>query len=475
MSNLYMTEPATTGKVIVETTLGEIEIELWCKETPKACRNFFALVMEGYYDDVIFHRVVPGFIAQTGDPSGTGMGGESYYGEPFENETHSRLKFNRRGLVAFANNGDKCSNTSQWFITLDRADELQNKHTLFGKVVGPTIYNVLKLGELELDKQERPLYPPKIKAIRIVENPFTDIVPRITAAERKAQHEARIEIARENERREQRRKAKKNTGLLSFGEEAETQEAAERAAAKRKNITRPDLIDSGTSVPSPLSESMPTEGSTFSKAAAKTKAREDRQREPEETADLAGIRERHAAEKEAAAITRKAEIERMQAKLRKLEKRAAASDDDSSDSDDARDAKRKRTGPSFLDQELAKYSAARRGNRKGARKDEDDVLSALSSFTSRIRKNGPEDNEEETAQKEEERGDGLPGSAEEGIEVDDDVGWMSHALKAVNDGNADQTRRAETDYTVIDPRAKARAIKEEKRRDEGRGGRQFRR
>lgn len=95
----------------------------------------------GYYDGVIFHRIVPGFIAQTGDPSGTGMGGESYYGEPFENETHSRLKFNRfvvttllsfrishrsfppsllfrRGLIAFANNGDKCSNTSQWFITL---------------------------------------------------------------------------------------------------------------------------------------------------------------------------------------------------------------------------------------------------------------------------------------------------------------------------------------------------------------------
>ncbi len=91
--------------MIVETTLGEIEvsiryleptlvkrcrlstfiiivhqIELFAKETPKACRNFIALIMEGYYDNVIFHRIVPGFIAQTGDPTGTGMGGESVYG-----------------------------------------------------------------------------------------------------------------------------------------------------------------------------------------------------------------------------------------------------------------------------------------------------------------------------------------------------------------------------------------------------------
>ena len=136
----------------------------------------------------------------------------------------------------------------------------------------------------------------------------------------------------------------------------------------------------------------------------------------------------------------------MQAKLRKLEKRTAGSDDDSSDSDDAHDAKRKRTGPSFLDQELAKYSAGRRGNRKGARKDEDDVLSALSSFTSKIRKNGSDAKEEERVKDDE--GDDEPREAEEGIEIDDDVGWMSHALKAVNDGNADQTRRAETDYTV---------------------------
>lgn len=73
------------------------------------------------------------------------------------------------------------------------------------------------------------------------------------------------------------------------------------------------------------------------------------------------------------------------------------------------------------------------------------MLSALSSFTSRIRKNGPEDRDDDEEGKEKE--DGVP-DADEGIEVDDDVGWMSHALKAVNDGNAEQIRRAETDYTV---------------------------
>ncbi|KAJ9113171.1 hypothetical protein QFC20_002064 [Naganishia adeliensis] len=161
----------------------------------------------------------------------------------------------------------------------------------------------------------------------------------------------------------------------------------------------------------------------------------------------------------------------MQAKLRKLDKRRAGSDDDSSDSDDAGgDKKRKRTGLSVLDQELAKYAAGRRGNRRGVRKDEDDVLSALSSFTSKIRKNAPEEEDVHETQP-----DDAPEAEEGGLEVDDDVGWMSHALKAVNDGNAEQIRRAETDYTVIDPRAKTRAIKEEKRRDDGRGGRHSRR
>ena len=65
------------------TSVGEIDVELWSKETPKACRNFVQLCMEGYYDGTIFHRLVHDFIVQGGDPTGTGDGGESIYGKPF--------------------------------------------------------------------------------------------------------------------------------------------------------------------------------------------------------------------------------------------------------------------------------------------------------------------------------------------------------------------------------------------------------
>uniref|UniRef100_U3INZ7 Peptidyl-prolyl cis-trans isomerase n=3 Tax=Neognathae TaxID=8825 RepID=U3INZ7_ANAPP len=119
--------------VLLRTTAGDIDIELWSKEAPKACRNFIQLCMEEYYNNTIFHRVVPGFIVQGGDPTGTGSGGESIYGAPFKDEFHSRLRFNRRGLVAMANAGPH-DNGSQFFFTLGRADELNNKHTIFGKV-----------------------------------------------------------------------------------------------------------------------------------------------------------------------------------------------------------------------------------------------------------------------------------------------------------------------------------------------------
>nr|PVC51559.1 peptidyl-prolyl cis-trans isomerase [Theileria orientalis] len=189
MSEVYSLEPSFKGRVIVNTSLGELDIRLWSAQCPKACRNFVQLCMEGYYNNCIFHRVIPNFMVQTGDPSGTGnedklihLGGESIYGEPFENEIASRLKFRNRGMVGMANTGDKCSNMSQFFITLgfiDRADILNGKYTLFGKVEGHSVYNLLKIGKCEVGKNDRPLDPPKIISCQVLENPFDDIVPRL--------------------------------------------------------------------------------------------------------------------------------------------------------------------------------------------------------------------------------------------------------------------------------------------------------
>ncbi|KAL7414317.1 cyclophilin-like domain-containing protein [Mrakia frigida] len=209
MSNIYIYEPATNGKVVLETTMGDIEIELWSKEAPKACRNFIALIMEGYYDGQIFHRIVQDFIVQTGDPTGTGNGGESFYGEPFEDEPHQRLKFSRRGLVGMANNQVRNSNTSQFFITLNQTPELQGKHVSLKGEGGDTILTRPPSRLSETDASERPLYPPKIKSIKILDNPFDDIVVRITAAERRKQEARRRESAREREEMAGRKKVKK--------------------------------------------------------------------------------------------------------------------------------------------------------------------------------------------------------------------------------------------------------------------------
>ncbi|RVX17321.1 Peptidyl-prolyl cis-trans isomerase CYP57 [Vitis vinifera] len=74
MSSVYVSEPPTKGKVIVTTTYGPLDIELWPKEAPKAVRNFVQLCLEGYYDNTIFHRIIKGFLVQGGDPTGSGTG-----------------------------------------------------------------------------------------------------------------------------------------------------------------------------------------------------------------------------------------------------------------------------------------------------------------------------------------------------------------------------------------------------------------
>ncbi|XP_022169625.1 peptidyl-prolyl cis-trans isomerase CWC27 homolog [Myzus persicae] len=213
MSNIYIQEPPTSGKVVLKTSFGDIEIELWSREAPKACRNFVQLCTDGYYDGVLFHRIVKGFIAQGGDPTGTGAGGESIYGHPFKDEIHSRLRFNRRGLVAMANAG-KDDNGSQFFFTLGSTPELQTKHTIFGKVAGDTIFNLTKLNETLVDTEDKPVYDQKILKTIVLNSPFPDIVPRI---EKKSEKTEKLSKKKEVV-------GVKNFKLLSFGEEAEEDE-----------------------------------------------------------------------------------------------------------------------------------------------------------------------------------------------------------------------------------------------------------
>ncbi|GAW65220.1 peptidyl-prolyl cis-trans isomerase [Ligilactobacillus acidipiscis DSM 15836] len=101
-------------KVKINTTLGEIEIQLFPEQAPKTVKNFVSLAQDHYYDGTIFHRVIPEFMVQGGDPTGTGMGGESIYGAPFEDEFSMDL-FNIRGALSMANAGPN-TNGSQFFI-----------------------------------------------------------------------------------------------------------------------------------------------------------------------------------------------------------------------------------------------------------------------------------------------------------------------------------------------------------------------
>ncbi|KLO07445.1 cyclophilin-like protein [Schizopora paradoxa] len=469
----------TKGRVIIDTTVGELDIELWAKETPRTCRNFIALAMEGYYDGVIFHRVVPDFLVQTGDRTGTGGGGESFYGEPFEDEIHPRLRYAHRGLVGMANNGEKNSNDSQFFITLDRADELHGKHTLFGRCVGDTIYNVMKIGALELDDNGKPVYPPKIKSIRIIENPFEDIVPRITAAEKRAQQLARERAQREREEEMRRKGAKKDVKLLSFQDEEEEEE---NLTFKKKAISRPDLIDNSEQLALSLNPDMlvPSKqsGSKEKSKSSDTKVdfiEQEKSKRQKEDSSIVGIREKHAKEEQSVLTERQKKIDELEKDIRRMKNKQEGG----SDSEEER-AKRKRKTTSYLDEEFARYEKSRglKSKRDGKGKkvrDEGDILAKMSAFKSKIKGVLPEDDAEEGAEADEVE---KTGEGEAGMEVDDDTGFLSHKLYFPK-GNEEEVSKAERDYEVIDPRQRSARAREEERekrrrmkpRDGGRGSR----
>lgn len=149
-----------TTVAVLETNEGTIEIKLMPEVAPKACENFTKLVERGYYDGLIFHRVIRGFMIQGGDPTGTGRGGESAWGGSFQDEVSADVKFDKPGLLAMANAGPN-TNGSQFFITVAKTPWLNMKHTIFGEVISG--YDVVqKIENTEVDASDKPLTVVKI-------------------------------------------------------------------------------------------------------------------------------------------------------------------------------------------------------------------------------------------------------------------------------------------------------------------------
>ena len=154
-------------RVVIETTQGPIEFKLFPNIAPKACENFTGLIKKGYYNGIVFHRVIPKFMVQGGDPTGTGRGGESLWGKSFADEVTPDMRFEKPGLLAMANAGPG-TNGSQFFITTAKTPWLNMKHTIFGEVV--TGYDIVqKIEGQPTDGNDKPVETQKIVKATVVE------------------------------------------------------------------------------------------------------------------------------------------------------------------------------------------------------------------------------------------------------------------------------------------------------------------
>lgn len=164
--------PKKKGYVQLHTTHGDLNIELHCDITPRACENFITLCERGYYNGVAFHRSIRNFMIQGGDPTGTGKGGESIWGKPFNDELNSKLVHSGRGVVSMANSGPH-TNGSQFFVLYKSANHLNFKHTVFGGVVGG-LTTLAAMEKVPVDDDDRPLEEIKITSVTVFVNPYTE-------------------------------------------------------------------------------------------------------------------------------------------------------------------------------------------------------------------------------------------------------------------------------------------------------------
>lgn len=161
------------GYVQLQTTHGNLNLEVHCDMAPATSWNFLTLCKQGYYDGVIFHRLVPGFVLQGGDPTGKGTGGHSAFpSKSFADEFETRLLHNARGVVSMANSGPH-TNSSQFFITFAPASHLDFKHPVFARLVGG-MTTLDRIEAVAVGKHERPLEEIKITATVVFNDPLDE-------------------------------------------------------------------------------------------------------------------------------------------------------------------------------------------------------------------------------------------------------------------------------------------------------------
>jgi peptidyl-prolyl cis-trans isomerase SDCCAG10 len=487
MASTYNLEPNPTAKVVLHTTTGDLELELFAKQTPITSRNFLQLCLDGYYDNTVFHRLVKGFILQGGDPTGTGQGGESSYdGDPFVDEWNSRIKFNRRGLLGMANTGKKDDNGSQFFFTLANTPELQGKNTMFGRVVGDTIYNLMKMADAELAEgsDDRPMYPTKITGAEIIINPFEDMVKRAQVVQR-TETEAK---------KPKKPKRKAGKALLSFagdeGEETVATPVTKKVKYNTKLVSAVDLEKDST----PETKAIP-----IRKPAPKSPARSPSPKPAPQTAPRSPPPEksRSPAPKELSpGAEKQSKLDHVNAQIAELK----ASMKRNTATQRSEPAKKK----SLLESMIPANTT--RGRKRGAgasnAASEQAALEILSTFKSKLEAAAPAP--ADTKMKSPKPTDGAPEangsrSALEEEEVpcdlhfvvgcqsctawdkqdeeesDDDTGWMSHSLSFAKDRlgkDLEWKRKNEEELVVIDPLEKTKELQAE-RKGKGKGRKEW--
>ena len=485
MSTLYNLEPNPTAKVLLRTTAGDLELELFAKQTPITSRNFLQLCLDDYYNNTIFHRLVPGFIVQGGDPTGTGHGGESSYdGNAFEDEYHTRLKFNRRGLVGMANEGQAKTNGSQFFFTLGPTSELQGKNTMFGRVAGDTIFNLMKIGEAELESEgsERPAYPTRILSTEVLVNPYEDMVKRVKA----------VRGDKEDEKKPKKPKRKAGKQLLSFGAD-EPEDGGAITVKKPKYNTK--LVSAGPedqSAPKDAPKSKAPARSEKPAPKPRVKLSESPSPPPKTAPAPPKVPEKPSTRPlspspEPEPITKVSSLlEKTNAQIAELKasmKRTVANT--------AEKEPKKQLALSAMIPETSIRGRKRRPGGASAA-DEQAALSFLSAFKAKL-DSAPAETETTVKTpppelKDEAKAAGGDEEAllcdlhfiadcqscsnwqnNEEVDADDDAGWMSHSLSFAKDRlgkDLEWKRKNENELVVIDPREKETRLKEE-RKDKG--------